>query len=100
MLVKQPLASPGYANDQGFSFHFLNKCITLLIVNNFLFSALEVITSKLKLVLSQLDSILSQLDTPGMYTYKRNSPVFKKRMGDKIRNFVFAAKTYYTTATK
>lgn len=62
-------------------------------------TALEVITSKLKLVLTQLDSILSQLDTTGMYTYKRDSPVFKKRMGDKIANFVSAAKTYYT-ATK
>ena len=67
-----------------------------MIVNNFLFSALEVITSKLKLVLTQLDSILSQLD---ILAYKRNSPVFKKRMGDKIANFVSAAKTYYT-ATK
>ena len=70
---------------------FLIKCIIFLIIDNLLFSALELLTSKRKLVLSQLDGILGQLDT-----YNRNSPDFKKRIGDKIANFVSAAKNYYT----
>ena len=70
-----------------------------IILDGLLFSGLEIITFKLELVLLQLDSIFGQLDNIDMYSFKKNSPVFRKRMGDKIDNFISAAKTYYT-ATK